>query len=191
MLYYQSKCWSGGAQQTESVGWLDQYPTLSTESFSFNHYGGCGFPITIDMTAATSVLSPLINSTGHGQRASTSADMRWGTYASVPTFAAGTGAGTGPTLAANSNSNDLSGYLTVTTGSSPAASATIATGTFGTAYATLAKCSLWPANAAASALSGADQVYVPVGSNTAFTITSGTTALAASTLYIWGYTCTQ
>ena len=26
VLYYQSKCWSGGAQQTESVGWLDQYP---------------------------------------------------------------------------------------------------------------------------------------------------------------------
>jgi hypothetical protein len=190
VLYYQSKCWSGGAQQTESVGWLDQYPTLSTESFSFNHFGGCGFPITIDMTAATSVLSPLINSTGTVSAQHISG-YATGTYASVPTFAAGTGAGTGPTLAANSNSNDLSGYLTVTTGSSPAASATIATGTFGTAYATLAKCSLWPANAAASALSGAGQVYVPVGSNTAFTITSGTTALAASTLYIWGYTCTQ
>ena len=190
VLYYQSKCWSGGSQQTESVGWLDQYPTLSTESFSFNHFGGCGFPITIDMTAATSVLSPLINSTGTVS-AQHFSGYAMGTYASVPTFAAGTGAGTGPTLAPNSNSNDLSGYLTVTTGSSPAASATIATGTFGTAYATLAKCSLWPANAAASALSGAGQVYVPVGSNTAFTITSGTTALAASTLYTWGYTCTQ
>jgi hypothetical protein len=30
-----------------------------------------------------------------------------------------------------------------------------------------------------------------VGSNTAFTIASGATALAASTLYTWGYTCTQ
>ncbi len=190
VLYYQSKCWSGGSQQTESVGWLDQYPTLSTESFSFNHFGGCGFPITIDMTAATSVLSPLINSTGTVS-AQHFSGYATGTYASVPTFAAGTGAGTGATLAANSNSNDLSGFLTVTTGSSPAASATIATGTFGTAYATLAKCSLWPANAAASGLSGASQVYVPVGSNTAFTITSGTAALAASTLYIWGYTCTQ
>jgi len=190
VLYYQSKCWSGGSQQTESVGWLDQYPTLSTESFSFNHYGGCGFPITIDMTAATSVLSPLINSTATVS-AQHFSGYATGTYASVPTFTAGTGAGTGATLAPNSNSNDLSGYLTVTTGSSPATSATIATGTFGTAYATLAKCSLWPANAASSTLSGASQVYVPVGSNTAFTITSGSTALAASTLYIWGYTCTQ
>ena len=190
VLYYQSKCWAAGSQQTESVGWLDQYPTLSTESFSFNQFGGCGFPITIDMTQASSVLEPQVNSTGtvSGKHLSGYAS---GTYASVPTFVAGAGAGTGPTLTANVNSNDVSGYLSVTTGTSPAASATIATGTFGTAYATLAKCGLWPANAAAAALSGAGVVYVPVGSNTAFTISSGATALAASTLYTWGYSCTQ
>ena len=106
-------------------------------------------------------------------------------------FAAGTGAGTGPTLAANARNNDVSGYLSVTTGSGPVAGATVATGTFGTAYATLAKCSLWPANAAASALTGAGKVFVPVGSNTGFSITAGSTALSASTLYTWGYTCTQ
>jgi hypothetical protein len=190
VLYYQSKCWSGGAQQTESVGWLDQYPTLSTESFSFNHFGGCGFPIVIDMTAAASVLEPPTTSTGTSS-AQHFSGYASGPYASVPTFAAGTGAGTSPIVAPNGNNNDLSGYISVTTGSSPAASATVVTGTFGTAYATLAKCSLWPANAAASALSGAAQAYVPVGSNTAFTINSGATALAASTLYTWGYTCTQ
>jgi hypothetical protein len=190
VLYYQSKCWSGGAQQTESVGWLDQYPTLSTESFSFNHFGGCGFPIVIDMTAAASVLEPPTTSTGTSSARHFSGYAS-GPYASVPTFAAGTGAGASPTVAPNGNNNDLSGYISVTTGSSPAASATVVTGTFGTAYATLAKCSLWPANAAASALSGAAQAYVPVGSNTAFTINSGATALAASTLYTWGYTCTQ
>jgi hypothetical protein len=48
-----------------------------------------------------------------------------------------------------------------------------------------------PANAAAAALTGAANAYIPVGSNTAFAITAGTTALAASTLYTWGYTCTQ
>jgi hypothetical protein len=190
VLYYQSKCWSGGAQQTESVGWLDQYPTLSTESFSFNQFGGCGFPITIDMTQAASVLEPQTTVTGtvSGKHLG---GMASGTYASVPSFAAGAGAGTSPTLAANANSNDVSGYLTVTTGSSPTASATVATGTFGTAYATLAKCSLWPANAAAAALTGTAAAYVPVGSQTAFTIAVGSTALAASTLYIWGYACTQ
>jgi hypothetical protein len=59
VLYYQSKCWASGAQQTESVGWLDTYPTLSTESFAFNQFGGCGFPITIDMTGATSMMGKL------------------------------------------------------------------------------------------------------------------------------------
>ena len=190
VLYYQSKCWSGGAQQTESVGWLDQYPTLSTESFSFNHFGGCGFPIVIDMTAAASVLEPPTNSTGTSS-AQHFGGYASGAYASVPVFVAGTGAGTGPTIAANANNNDLSGYVSVTTGTAPASSAAVVTGTFGTAYATLAKCGLWAANAAASALSGAAQAYVPVGSNTAFTINSGATALAASTLYTWGYTCTQ
>jgi hypothetical protein len=133
VLYYQSKCWASGAQQTESVGWLDQYPTLSTESFSLNHYGGCGFPIVVDMTAASSVLEPQIQVTGTAS-AQHFGGYASGTYASAPSWAAGTGAGTSPTLMANANSNDLSGYLTLTTGSSPAASSTIATGTFGTAY---------------------------------------------------------
>jgi len=186
VLYYQSKCWASGAQQTESVGWLDQYPTLTTESFSFNHYGGCGFPIVIDLTAAASVLSPQISSSGP-----VAAQHFSGLTTSAPTAAGGAGAGTSPTLSLNANSNDVSGYLSVTTGSSPSAGATVATLTFGTAYATLAKCVLAPANAAAAALTGAANVYVPVGSNTAFSISSGTTALAASTLYTWGYTCTQ
>lgn len=191
VLYYQSKCWASGAQQTESVGWLDQYPTLSTESFSFNHFGGCGFPIVIDMTAASSVSSPTINDTGTVIAQHFGGYPVGGTYPAAPTFVAGSGAGAGPTLSPNGQNTDVSGYLSVTSGTSPAASAVIATGTFGVAYATLAKCSLWPANAAASALSGSSAAFVPVGSNTAFAITSGSTALAASTLYTFGYQCTQ
>ncbi len=185
VLYYQSKCWSAGAQQTESIGWLDQYPTLTTESFSINKTGGCGFPLTVDMTAAASMTANIINGTV------ISGTHFGGLAASVPTAAAGTGGGSGPTISLNANDNDVSGYVSVTPGASPAASATVVTITFGTAYATLAKCSLWPANAAASALTGAGKAYVPVGSNTAFAITSGATALVASTLYTWGYMCTQ
>jgi hypothetical protein len=44
---------------------------------------------------------------------------------------------------------------------------------------------------AAQLLTGAAGVFVPVPTTTAFLITSGTTPLAASTLYVWGYTCTQ
>ena len=186
VLYYQSKCWASGAQQTESVGWLDEYPTLTTESFAFNHFGGCGFPIVLDFTAAASVLSPQINSTGQ-----VSAVHFSGQTTLAPTAVAGAGAGSSPTISLNANDNDLSGYISVTPGSSPAASATVVTMTFGTAYSTLAKCGLWPANLAAQLLTGAAGVFVPVPTTTAFVITSGTTALAASTLYVWGYTCTQ
>jgi Pectate lyase superfamily protein len=184
-FYVQSKCWAGGSQVTESVAWVDTYPTLSSESWALTQLGGCGFPLTMDVTAALSLTANIINGTViSGKHFS-------GLPSSAPVAAAGAGAGTGPTLSLNSNSNDLSGYLSVTTGSAPAASSTVATMTFGTAYATLAKCGLWPANAAASALTGAGKVFVPVGSNTAFAIASGGTALAASTLYTWGYTCTQ
>ncbi len=193
VLYFQSKCRAtpSSPEQTESVGWLDLYPTLTTESLVINHTGGCGFPIIFDTTAAAAALMPQLNDIATVSAVHFSGYAS-GTYASVPTFAAGAGAGTSPTLARNANSNDVSGYLSVTTGSSPSASAVIATGTFGTTYATLPKCTLWPANAAASALSGAGAAYIPVPStDTAFAIESGATALAASTLYIWGYTCTQ
>jgi Pectate lyase superfamily protein len=183
-FYIQSKCWTT-SQQTESVAWVDIYPTLSTESWALTHLGGCGFPLTLDVTAAASMLGNIFTGT------IVSAQHFSGLTSSAPTVVPGTGAGTGPTLALNSNSNDLSGYLSVTTGSSPAANATVATFTFGTAYATLAKCVLWPANAAASTLSGASNPYVPVGSASNFTIASNSTALAAATLYTWGYTCTQ
>jgi hypothetical protein len=185
--YYQSKCrvTPSGAEQTESIGWLDLYPTLTTESLAINQTGGCGFPLTFDVTNATSMLANIINATViSGKHFS-------GMSTSAPTAVAGTGAGTSPTLSLNANSNDLSGYLSVTTGTSPAAGASVATLTFGTPYSTLAKCLLSPANAATAALSGAGMAYVPVGSNTVFTISSGTTALAATTLYTWGYTCTQ
>jgi len=184
-FYVQSKCWAGGAQVTESVAWVDIYPTLSTESWALTQLGGCGFPLTMDVTAALSFTANIINGTMiSGKHFS-------GLTSSAPTPAAGSGAGTSPTLSLNANSNDLSGYLSVTTGSAPAASATVATLTFGTTYSTLAKCLLSPANAAAAGLSGAANVYIPVGSASSFSIASNSTALAASTLYTWGYTCTQ
>ncbi len=192
VVYYQSKCrvTPSSAEQTESVGWLDLYPTLTTESFALNVLPGCSFPIVFDVTAAASVLMNQMTDTSTVS-AKHLAGMANGTYASVPTFTAGAGAGTSPTVASNANSNDVSGYVSVTTGSAPSTSAAIVTGTFGTAYSTLAKCIMTPANGAAAALSGASQVFVPVPSTTAFSIDSGQTALAASTLYTWGYTCTQ
>jgi len=184
-FYWQSKCWASGAQQTESIAWLDLYPTLTTESLAITKTGGCGFPLTLDTTVAASLLANIINGT------IISGVHFSGLTATPPAIAGGTGAGTSPTVSLNANSNDVSGYISVTPGASPAAGATVATITFGTPYATLAKCMLSPANSAAALLTGPTQVYVPVPTTTAFQINSGTSALAAGTLYTWGYTCTQ
>jgi hypothetical protein len=183
-FYWQSKCWLGGAQQVESIAWVDTYPTLTTESFALTNIPGCNFPLTLDVTLAQSLAANIINGT------IISGTHFSGLTAVPPTVAAGSGAGTSPTVSLNAQSNDLSGYVSVTTGASPAANATVATITFGTVYSTLAKCSLWPANAAATDITGTANVYVPLPSTTAFSISSQT-ALAGSTLYTWGYTCTQ
>jgi hypothetical protein len=112
------------------------------------------------------------------------------------TIAAGAGAGTSPTIAIVAFSTDVSGYFTLTTGTSPTASAIVATLTFGTAYNFPGpKCSLWPDNAATTALTGVAQVNIfsadiSTGGTTA-AARAGSTALAAATPYRWGYTCTQ
>lgn len=112
----------------------------------------------------------------------------------APTIAAGSGAGTSPTVAVVSFSSDLSGYFTVTTGTSPVASSTVVTVTFGTTYAfPYGTCNSWPANPATQALVGAAQAQIfPANSTqTTFALTSGSTPLPASTPLEYGYRCTQ
>jgi hypothetical protein len=104
---------------------------------------------------------------------------------------AGTGAGTTPTLSVSGT--DVAGKITLTTGTTPAASATITTITFSSAYDVAPRVILTPANAAAAALSGTGQVFVNDASGTAslFVLTSGSAALAASTQYIWYFMVIQ
>jgi hypothetical protein len=103
--------------------------------------------------------------------------------------AAGSGAGTSPTVscAAGVTCHDNEGFLTVTTGTSPATSAVIATVTFSGLRVSPA-CTISPANANAAALSGATQVY-PVVTLPSFTLNSGSSALTGATIYWWYYTC--
>ena len=192
VLYYQSKCWSGGAQQTESVGWLDQYPTLSTESFSFNHFGGCGFPITIDMTAAASVLS---NRQPHPRARSSAQHFSGyasGTYASVPAFVAGTGAGTSPTIAANANNRMTFRIISVTTGS-------LTGGERGYhchrhLWDRLRDVGeVWPVAGECRGIGAqrGGQGLCPGGLEHCLRDQLGHDGFGGSTLYTWGYTCTQ
>jgi hypothetical protein len=105
-----------------------------------------------------------------------------------PTIGAGTGAGTSPTVSITGK--DLGGYISVTTGTVPSLSATVATISFGNSRTAKPRSIvLTPANAAAAALSGVNMVYVSESniSTTSFLILSGTTALTGSTQYKWFY----
>lgn len=110
----------------------------------------------------------------------------------VPAIAAGTGAGTTPSVGLNSDSSDTRGLISITTGTTPAVSSTICTITWSTTYTTKRPIIiLTPATATAAALSGNASIFVPPqggpGPYTTFTLQSGSTALTASTLYQWNY----
>ena len=107
---------------------------------------------------------------------------------SAPTLAAGTGAGTSPTVSIAGT--DTAGTITVTTGTSPATNATIVTVTFATAYASGPYCLVTPANAATAAL-GSAAAFVSSSSTTTFLLTSNAVALAGSTTYVWYFCCVQ
>jgi hypothetical protein len=116
----------------------------------------------------------------------------------APGIAAGAGAGTTPTVTMGTNSNDISGVINITTGTTPTGTnAIVATITFNTAYVTAPFVTLTPANRNAQALTGSTAVLVPAPgqtngtTTTTFIIESGTTALTASTAYIWNYQVIQ
>lgn len=112
----------------------------------------------------------------------------------TPSIAAGTGAGTSPTINISPRSNDVSGYITLATGTAPASSSTVFTFTFSVPYAYAPETvMLIPANAVTAALTSTKVVYVDVGgtSTTAFIALSGATGLTGGTTYVWRYVIMQ
>jgi hypothetical protein len=103
----------------------------------------------------------------------------------APTIAAGSGAGTSPTVSISGN--DMAQKIAITTGASPTASATVATITFNVAYASAPRIILTPVNSAAAALNGTAQVYVDDSTigTTSYVISVGSVGLAASTTYLF------
>jgi len=113
---------------------------------------------------------------------------------SAPTVSAGAGSGTSPTVTIVAGSTDLAGIVSVVTGTTPTGTnAIIATITFNTAYGAAPKVILLPANRNANGLVGVNQVLVPAAgetngvTTTTFVIESNTTALTASTTYLFSY----
>ena len=103
----------------------------------------------------------------------------------TPTVAAGTGAGTGPTI--DAKGNDQTGSVGVYTGSSPAASAPVLTITQQNACPVAPNPVLTPANAVTAALSGTSAVFPVIDNASEWEIDSNTTALTAGTTYEWNY----
>jgi hypothetical protein len=100
-----------------------------------------------------------------------------------PTIAAGAGAGTSPSV--SMTGTDEKGTITVTTGTLPTGSATVATITYGYAFPNASVPILYPANAITAAL-GSLMVYA-TGTPTTFVLTSPSAGLAAATTYKWNY----
>lgn len=100
----------------------------------------------------------------------------------TPTIAAGTGAGTGPTIAIAGTDHGFK--ITLTTGTLPTLGAVICTVTFSGTYATAPHTVFCPGNGNTALLSGASMVF-GTDTTTTFVLTGGTTALTAATQYIW------
>ncbi len=98
---------------------------------------------------------------------------------------AGAGAGTGPTITITGHDTDF--QISVTTGTTPTgANAVICTITYATAFTGAGPYSqLTPASALADGLISLGEAPYVTNTTTTCVLTSGTTALAASTTYIW------
>jgi len=109
-------------------------------------------------------------------------------YGNSPTITAGTAAGTSPTVALV-NATDLGGQINLTTGTSTSTGVLILL-VFQRNYATVPHIILQALNSATAALNGSTQVS-PVKYTNEFTINTGSSALAANTVYSWDYIITQ
>ena len=104
---------------------------------------------------------------------------------SAPTIAAGTGAGTSPSVSIVTNSTDLAGEILVRTGTTPTANGDIATVTFNKTYTRPPQVVLFPATGLAAAHN--TLVYVKSSTGSTFVLTDTVTALTASQVYRWKY----
>jgi hypothetical protein len=108
-----------------------------------------------------------------------------GTHATF--VVANSGAGLSPIISVSGNNID--GVITLKAGRSPAASAVVATVTFGSDLPSIPNCVILPGNAASAALFGVASVYAAGDSRSSFQLLVGSAHLVASTEYRWKYQC--
>ena len=107
---------------------------------------------------------------------------------SSPSIAAGAGAGTTPTVSINGT--DLSGEITVTTGTSPSSVSVLCTITFATSFTSAPFIVFSPANQLTAQLVANSGIYVNSGTSS-FTLNTNSVALSAGSTFKWNYTVIQ
>jgi hypothetical protein len=173
---------------------------------NYNTAIGYGANITGDITNATSIGNGATNATANSIQLGNTSIVRVNTSGTIITsadinakhikgnsgalsIAASTGAGTSPS-SISVVGTDMSGVVTLTTGTSPSINAVLATITYNTAFSTAPVVVITPANAATASLVAAQAVWVNIATGN-FTINTNTTALNASTIYKWNYVVIQ
>lgn len=183
---WQSHYWDGAASQTKSMVWQ----AISTGVVSPFVAGTC----TVNGTQMLRITSTgvSVNSTNNPsiamQVVGKTGSNRFRALGSAPTIAAGTGAGTGPTVSVAGY--DTCGTISVTTGTTPAANATIVTVTVNTGAQAKNNVVLFPANAATAGLVTPVFIDDSAAVSGTFKIAIGAVALGGSSgPYLWYYHC--
>jgi len=141
----------------------------------------------LSYNASTAALTYVNGTTGTPLFAvSDSGALRMGGVAAIPS--AGPGAGISGSAVTSSNSHSFDGQVTVTTGTSPAASTPIVSVALQTTFPSAPNCVFSPNNESAAALNGPSAVYITTSSST-MSFNAGTKALSARTRYVWSYHC--
>jgi len=143
-----------------------------------------GFPGIVNATTqAFSGVKEFVNDTKFDQHIVSNS--------STPSGSPGFGIGTGQAVTVTGT--DIAGIISFTTGTLPNANDVVMILTFNASYSAAPIVHIQPGNTNARALSGGSSVFVPVAGQTNgvttgnFIIQSGTTALVASTPYVFTY----
>jgi hypothetical protein len=172
---------------TTPMAELSLTPTINVETTSTGHYSLIyALPVLTSVPSVTNydIEMPNFTVTAGGLLGA----VQLSGLGSTPTIAVGAGAGSGAT--ASVTGNNIDGVVTLSSGTSTTASATLATITFsGTLPATPAGgCTIMPRNA--NAVGQVLMVYSTSPSTTSWTIAVAGSAIPASiTSYLWSYHC--
>jgi hypothetical protein len=196
---------SGNISGTGNIG-IGYNTMASNATGNYNIAIGYGANISDGLTNAISIGQSATNTTANSIQLGNSSITKVNTSGAITTssdiiakhlkgnsgalsIAASTGAGTSPS-ALSVTGTDMSGVVTLTTGSSPTINAILATITYNSAFSTAPVVVITPANAATASLTSAQAVWVNINTGN-FTINTNATALNASTIYKWNYVVIQ